>query len=889
VNPPPQKSSASVPPARPGPNRRIDRPLRYGLFVRIGRVALVLPGGRILALRRAAAYGAGLAALGLVGVAVVARIGSRTLELGAHERAVQEAHGTWARMFSETGLVERFPIALWVLALAVVGLIGLPYVWLAAASLPDRGFALARPIGLLLVTWLVWWAASLRLLPFTRGTIACAAAVVGVGAAAIASAHRRELVAWARTRWRLLAAEEALFWTLFAAFALIRWSNPDLWHPTLGGEKPMDLAYLNAVVKSTHFPPFDPWFAGGQMNYYYLGFVLVGVLVKATSIVPTVAYNLAVPTLAACLGAATFTATLALVDRPRRHGRLLSSTLVALLGALLATVLGNLGELRVLRQSLQRSVPIEWWYWNPSRVIHHPPTEPGVITEFPSFTYLYADLHAHAMALPFTATALALSFAILLDRRELGRGSAVLLFGLLALVLGALWPLNTWDFPTYVLVALVALNLAGLRRAGSASLRALLGPALQGLLLVALAYVAFLPFHRAYDGVFDGVARWHGSRTPLNDYLTIHGLFLYLIGSALVLDFWTSRDANGVVRTVRLSLRSWDRIGRFRQLRRLLVERRRAFLLGSRATAAGLLAAGLLALAGLAVPALVVALGTVTALALVRRRGSRDDSSHLRQMALVLVFVGLALTLAVEFLVARNIDVGRTNTVFKLYLQVWILWSVAGAVAVASVYERLSRLTRAARVAWRLGFIALLGAAALYPLLATRAKVDDRFDSSVGRTLDGTAFMERAVFTDHDVAMRLAYDREAIRWLQAKVVGSPVVGEMNTSPTLYGWGNRFAMFTGNPAIVGWDYHQRQQRPKQSEQVTQRIKDVQTAYGTTKPDVAYDIFRRYGVEYFVVGQLERAYLPAGQAKWAAGAGRLWTLVHINPETQIYRMR
>ena len=54
----------------------------------------------------------------------------------------------------------------------------------------------------------------------------------------------------------------------------------------------MDLAYLNATVKSTHFPPFDPWFAGGHMNYYYFGFVLVGLLVKATSIAPAVASGL---------------------------------------------------------------------------------------------------------------------------------------------------------------------------------------------------------------------------------------------------------------------------------------------------------------------------------------------------------------------------------------------------------------------------------------------------------------------------------------------------------------------------------------------------------------------------------------------------------------------
>ena len=123
-----------------------------------------------------------------------------------------------------------------------------------------------------------------------------------------------------QARWRLLVVEEAAFWLLFAGVTLVRWLNPDLWHPSRGGEKPMDFAYLNAVLKSAHFPPFDPWFSGGYINYYYFGFVLIAVLVKLTAIVPAVAYNLAIGTLAAFLGTAAFGVAAALV-RPARRAR----------------------------------------------------------------------------------------------------------------------------------------------------------------------------------------------------------------------------------------------------------------------------------------------------------------------------------------------------------------------------------------------------------------------------------------------------------------------------------------------------------------------------------------------------------------------------------------
>ncbi len=149
--------------------------------------------------------------------------------------------------------------------------------------------------------------------------------------------------------------------------------------------------------------------------------------------------------------------------------------------------------------------------------------------------------------------------------------------------------------------------------------------------------------------------------------------------------------------------------------------------------------------------------------------------------------------------------------------------------------------------------------------------------------------MKKAFHTDRR-PMRLVYDLEAIRWMQEHVEGSPVVAEVNTDPTLYGWGNRYAMFTGNPAVVGWGFHESQQRSIASETaIPDRIHDVQRLYRTRDPDVAYGLLRRYGVRYVVVGPLERAYFPRGQRKWALREGSLWDLVYRNRGTAVYRVR
>ena len=797
--------------------------------------------------------------------------------LSPQEQGAYRGAGTWSALFDPGGLENQVPLLVWALSLVLLGAVAFPYVWLAARSLPDLGLAFARPLGLLLVAWPVWLAARLGVAEFSRASIAVVTLALAAGAALIALRTRRELAAALRDRWHVLAAGEAAFWLLFLAVVGVRWLNPDLWHPQLGGEKPMDLAYLNAVIKSPQLPPFDPWFAGGSINYYYLGFVLVAVLVKLTAVVPAVAYNLAIATFAAMLGSAAFGVAAALASGRRiARPRAVAGGLFALL---FVAVAGNLGELHVLRDRLDGAVSIERWYWAPSRAIGAPVGEPGPISEFPAFTYLYADLHAHAMALPYTAVVLGLAVAAA-RARAASRGARLLLLGLLALSLGALWPLNTWDVPTYALLAGIVLVAGAASGAAAGRGRRLAAASGQWLAVVATGYLAFLPFHRDYVSSFAGVERWRGAQTSLGDYLTVHGLFLFTIGAALVVHLVTARDLAAPGRAVRMLLR---RPRRAAALQRALVRPQRTVLMAIVAVAAGVTAATAFALAREGPAALAVALLVLVALSPERR------AAMLWHVTLALIGLALALTVAVEYLVVADIDIGRTNTVFKTYLQVWVLLGIGAAVAATRVYAQRYRLPRGLGATLRSGFVALLFVALLYPALATPAKIRDRFDRSVGPTLDGMAFMERAVHVDKETAMPLDDDLEAIRWFLRAVEGSPVVAEVNTYPTLYGWGNRYAMFTGNPSVVGWDFHQRQQRPGAAEEVLRRVADVQEAYATRDPDRAHRILRRYDVEYVVVGPLERAYFPAGQAKWQTRAGRLWDRAYRNEGVTVYRLR
>ena len=783
--------------------------------------------------------------------------GFKSMMLDDDLLAAQRAGGTWSTglggLFDESGLSNRYPIVVWVLALVLLGVVVFPISWLALSSLPDGGWLASRTLGLLLTAWLAWMLASLRWVTFTRGGVALSLALI-VGLSAVVFWQRRgELLAFLRSRWRLLLVEEVVFWGLFALMLIIRLSNPELWHPARGGEKPMDLAYLNAVVRSEYFPPYDPWFAGGYLNYYYFGFVLTGTLILLTGVVPTIAYNLAVPTFFALTGGLAFVAASALTTALRRGSPerknplqpLRPAVLSGVFAALFAVLLGNLSEIRLLFRGLVRlgggtdetplgqaaeaswkglgalargeSIPFpnDWWFWNASRAIPHPQTEPPPITEFPFFTHLFADLHAHLMAMPLALLALvvALHFACrsaTLQSTPTGwrskrfpRVVGPLLadlpaLAILSLAVGALWPTNSWDFPTYLFLAGAGILIGELRRGGSVK-RAIVGATGRFALVTVAGRALFYPFLASFASAYTRPMLWKGSRTPFDAFLTVHGLFLALVLAFLLGDQGLRRKLLQQMRVVRLRVRHRRRQARLGRLLRAAPGSR----LSTRIQAwcwLGLVALALVvAIVGLPVEALLLVLLALAATLL----WSTERSSGALRFTCCMVLVALGLTGVVEFVVLQG-DIGRMNTVFKLYLQVWLLLSVVGGVSTSYLVER-----RPIAKAWLAVTGVLLCVALLYPALAAPARIRDRYGADEGLGLDGQAFMKTAVRHEEGGQIELRWDDEAIRWLRSSVEGSPVILEASVPP--YRWGSRVSIYTGLPTVLGWDWHQRQQR------------------------------------------------------------------------------
>ncbi len=784
--------------------------------------------------------------------------------------AEQRAGGTWSQMFDSDSALNRVQwlgAVAWWGGLLILGWLLFPLAFLVFRGLSERGYAVSKILSLLLVGWLAWMLGSLRWLPFTRATIGLLVGGLGLLAAGVAARHAGELRRWIVAHRRYIISVELLWLALFLFDLFIRWHNPDLWHPAYGGEKPMDFSYFNAVLRSTSFPPFDPWLAGGYINYYYFGYVLAAVPTKLLGIVPALAYNLLLPMLFAMTGTGAFCVAYNLsAGVGEERGRGGKALLGGIAAAALMVMLGNLGQLDTIAKGLRKAAatvsdpPLpgmgavsDWatglyraafegkmismgtgeWYWNATRLIPHPESEAVPITEFPLFTFLYADLHAHMLALPLTLLALAWALAVVLGARRSGdKPAAAAHWWVGALAIGALGPTNTWDLPTYLALGCAAVVYAQFCRHERLDYDMLLAAAGRVALLVALAALFFRPYALWYGSGYNAVELWRGSTTPLSAYLKIHGLFLFIIVAFLVVE--TRRWVQSTTIHGLLGMKDLVAVG----------------------IVTGVALLGMIALllfGGVQIaPVVFGLLAWATLLMLFPQQTSQ------KRVALTLVNLALLLTLLVE-LVRLEGDISRMNTVFKFYLQAWTLFSVTAGAGLAWVWQQLPDWQpRNARL-WRVGLGLLVLIAATYTLLASSAKMRDRMAADAPHTLDGMAFMQFAEYHDQGQPIPLSPDYDAIRWLQENASGSPVIVEAHTSE--YKYGSRYTIYTGLPGVVGWNWHQRQQRAvTPPDLITDRVEAVNRFYRETDNNSALAFLRGYDVRYIVVGGYERAYYP-----------------------------
>jgi YYY domain-containing protein len=644
-------------------------------------------------------------------------------------------------------------IGIWWLAISLIGWLCWPLLFWLLRPLRDRGYLFSRTAGWLLASWLLWIPANTGLLYNTVRNVWLAVIVLGVLGILAGVRQRTDLGQFLRQRWGLLLIGEGVFAVAYLGFVLVRMANPDIWQPWFGGEKFMEFAFLNGILRSPTFPPVDPHFAGGQINYYYFGLYMVAFLIKMTGVYAEVAFNLAIPTLFALTVLNAYGLVYSAWGWTARSVRWHQGVATALLGPLFVTLLGNLdGFAQVVRNLAQQSnVEIQsifplvgtlapalarvpalirgeaalpaYDFWGPSRVI------PNTINEFPYWSFLFADLHPHLIGIPLALLALAIVLAYLGTETLEAAASwrRAVLLAAYAFLLGALASVNLWEAPTYLGIGVLAYLTGAFL--GQANGRVRL-PWLRAVVVAAAlglgAYVTFSPFFLRYVNV--GASGVGLVRTPddWGAWLLIWGLPAYVLTTWVLVALASSRTQRrvgnlptGLERAAGMVLRHFDRLPRLVKLHSLLVQGARpAYLAGIVVTLAFVVAAIVALAFGWTVLAFCL-LVLAPAWTLLWRTGAShkrdpavghdagESETAQEQSALwpaARVFLALLTTTGLAILAGTQIvylkdflqggDWYRMNTLFKFFSQVWVLWGVATAVALPQLWRRLAAADR---------------------------------------------------------------------------------------------------------------------------------------------------------------------------------------------------
>jgi len=792
----------------------------------------------------------------------------------------------WDRAITGNGVVATL---LWLLTIEILGLLALPLTITLCARFPDRGWGLSKLIGWLLLAYPVWLLASTKLAQFDRTALLvtlAAGALLALGAAVRRRARYRAAL---RGAGAAILLSEGLFLLFGGFFLLLRLHTPDLWHPIWGGEKPMELTHLNGILRSATFPPLDPWFADGTINYYYYGQYLIATLIKLTGIPVEIAFNLGLAMVAGLIATAAASvagAIAALALGRRRDGR--APLAFAALGALFIIGMGNLdGAARTigrLRDPNTAPFSFDNFVWGGSRTID------GAITEFPFFSLLYADLHAHVIAYPYTILAIGIGVALVgrgpdhvgngLRAHHLLLRDMLPALALLAVTLGALACTNSWDVPTYLLVTGACLFHALRRRADGRDpgaiarqfgLAALATAATGG-----LALLLYAPFFTHFQALVGKVARTRVP-TPLGQYLDHFGFFMAIVAVAIVGGFahYLPRQR---ARTIMFGGILLGCLG-------TLIALRITPLTAWIAANTRLFGGGYPLPTGTFISDITPAVLTFLLILLLALWLVAWGETALQvPLALLIAAVGVSLGPELVF-VADDLQGGdfeRMNTVFKFYMQGWTLFALGGVGVLAwlwaraprwslAPFRRLKRDERRLNAAALQGTLAilltiLLGASLVYPVVATPLREAVRYDPPPGSgpTLDGYRYMEYGTVSNEypndqcGGSLALADDYAAIKWFNEVVVGAPVIAEASIGP-YRGDGSRFAINTGLPAILGWDRHEYQQRPPDG--IQRRMDDVRSLYTSTDGAQKLAILQRYHVSYVIVGAIERGWYMA----------------------------
>jgi YYY domain-containing protein len=301
---------------------------------------------------------------------------------------------------------------------------------------------------------------------------------------------------------------EALFLIAFFFMLDIRFANPTISY----AEKFMDHGFLASIIRSPVVPPLDPWFSGGFLNvYYYLGYWMLGCLAIVSGVPSNIAFNLSLPTVFALSAVSLYAIGTLLLDRFRWLPLI---TLIMPNPALVFQIITG----KAVNPAYDASLS-----WLGTRTITN------TINEFPLFSFVWGDVHAHVVSIFNQVFLLFLLFFAYKRWETLERPGKITVMALIAVSLGSMPLFNTWDVLLYAPLVVVTAFLI-LWRTRASPERA----AWAFLLAVPpVSILCYLPFYLQLKTSTGAIALVRTPSDPL-EFLWVNGIFIAIFFALLV-------------------------------------------------------------------------------------------------------------------------------------------------------------------------------------------------------------------------------------------------------------------------------------------------------------------------------------------------------------------
>ena len=737
------------------------------------------------------------------------------------------------------GTVDFTYVLTWWLSLILLGVIMQPLCIVLFPKFHDGGWVFSKALGIAVCSFVMWYLSSIRLVKFSRTASFVLSLLVLLGGGILfyflkMKKDRKFRLAEFYTAERLVSmlTSEVIFFCFFVVWCYLRGKNPD----AFGTERFMDYGFMMTMSKANYMAPLDMWFSGNGINYYYYGQYLATYICKLTDVPVTHGYNISMAMLAAFGFAMPYSIVSNLLRvrlKDRSKERLTNAARIRAIklgeiieddaepyyrpafGGMLAGIAVSLSStmhypiykhILPWLQRLRGEEEYSYWFSNPTRYIgYYYERGDKTIHEFPSYSYVLGDLHAHVVNTILVMTVIAVLFAWLLERKEkmdkiretgtLADEAQPTEFRFMPLLWEALNPAvftcafliglfhmtNYWDFPIYFVVSGAIILFSNLVVHGYKKGDAWALTGIEAVIFIVVGVIVSLPFTLQFKSMSMGIGITL-KHTLFKEFLVVWGLpFICLIVFLFALLREKAEDYKKRIPK--------DKI------------KRPAFL------------------SSLAVTDLFV---------------------------LTIALCAAGLVFIPEVIFVRDIyggDYERANTMFKLSYQAFIMFGISMAYIIG-------RLMFMPKSVFQKAF-AFAGVLCIFACNAYMNQCYRDWMSGKYRGLDASAFMKN----------QNADDAEMVAYINDNIEGQPII--LERAGLSYTYYNRISVFTGNPTVIGWKTHEWLWRcngkiDQCPPEVDERIRDIETVYTSNNADEIKAILDKYNVDYIYIGECERYY-------------------------------